>query len=186
MRSMPFTSSLLRAPALVSAILLASCQAVPPAPLPPPQQAPPPPAAPPSPPPPVQSDLSWEVAPTTLGDWRYDRSGASFLVGDRLRVTLTCRAASRQLELAVWGVPGSAQGATIRTSFGSATWAGAVTYPPDGGTTAILRMARAAGDSGFDWMAYSRGRVAIEIVGGERIILPVVGEIGRVVEDCRN
>ncbi|GAA4721561.1 hypothetical protein H9L13_10040 [Sphingomonas lutea] len=37
----------------------------------------------------------------------------------------------------------------------------------------------------LDAMAFSRGRIAVSVSGGPALVMPVAGEISRVVEDCR-
>ena len=175
-----------RAPALFALVLLAGCQAMPPPAAPPP----PPPAPTPTPTPAPQPVLSWDVAPVMPGDWRYAVQGDLRIAtfgpdATATQVTFACRTATRQIELTVHDVPPTARSMVIRTSFGALAWPGSITFPPAGGAS-LLRVARPATDPGFDWIAYSRGRIAIEIDGGGQLILPVWAEISRVIEDCRN
>jgi hypothetical protein len=94
---------------------------------------------------------------------------------------IRCRASSRVIELAVAGAA-MAGAVTISTTFGILRWQGAV---PAAGAVNVT-IARPASDVGFDWIAYSRGRFAIESGSTSRLVVPVVGEIAHVVEDCRN
>lgn len=181
------------AASLAIVVALAGCQVVPdtggrspapePTPAPVPAPAPPPPAPPPAVP---QSGDPWEVAPVTPGNWRYESGGtgsvASFgATSATPLVAMRCQKSSRQVSVIIAGATG--QRVTIRTSKGPLDWAG--TQQPIAGSSALV-VTRPANDPGLDWIAFSRGRVSIEPAGGPRIILPVVSEIGRVVEDCRS
>ena len=70
---------------------------------------------------------------------------------------------------------------TLRTSAGNLAWAGAPS--PDG--PVALRITRPGSDVGLDWIAFSRGRISIELPGRPRLIVPVWAEVARVIEDCR-
>jgi hypothetical protein len=170
--------------------LLASCRAVPPQPAPPPPPPPPAPTSTPTPAPTPLSTASWEEAPVEQGDWRHERSGdtsaARFVLADGLMprnaVTLTCDRTRQQIVLSVRGTAGNAAVA-IRTTFGTMAWNGIARSMAG---ESWIDMARPASDQGFDWMGFSRGRIAIEAPGQARLVIPAWAEIGRVVEDCRN
>jgi hypothetical protein len=160
--------------------VLAGCAVVPPM-----DPAPPPPA--PAPPPPaallVASPLAWEEAPVTPGDWSYSQAGADSVArfgasGSAPLLTLRCTAATRQITLQRLGA-GSASTVTIRTTYGALQW-------PSAASTIGISVVRAASDPGFDWIAFSRGRVSIEANGMPRMIVPVWAEISRIVENCRS
>jgi hypothetical protein len=51
--------------------------------------------------------------------------------------------------------------------------------------SAYLAVDIAAADPILDAMAFSRGRVLVEMEGQQPIILPSWAEIARIVEDCR-
>ncbi|MCW2390290.1 hypothetical protein M2333_003336 [Sphingobium sp. B11D3B] len=170
-------------------IALAGCQVVPetggrqPSPAPTPAPTAPAPAPVPAP---SQSNDAWEVAPVTSGNWGYEsRTGesvASFGASPVAPlVVLRCQKSSRQVSMTLAG--SASPRVTLRTSKGVLDWSGAT--QPMAGTSALV-ITRPASDPGLDWVAFSRGRVSIEPAGGQRIILPVVSEIGRVVEDCRS
>ncbi|MBN8817836.1 MAG: hypothetical protein J0I80_03815 [Sphingomonas sp.] len=169
-----------RAAALAGFVLLAGCQAVPP-----PKVAPPPPA--PIAPPPVavaRPALPWDVAPVEPGDWSYRKDGANSTAsfarpGDAVLATVNCRAATRQVAFSL-AIPASSP--TIRTSYGALSWP----LVADPANRAMQVAVRPASDNGFDWIAYSRGRIGIESGGQLTLVLPVEAEIARVVEDCRN
>jgi hypothetical protein len=171
--------------------LLAGCAAVPPpqpAPAPLPRPAP---APTPTPTPAPVSTASWEEAPVAQGDWHYERIGdagtARFTLVDGLMprnaVTLTCDRPRQQIILSVRGTGGNAS-VVIRTTFGAVAWNGSARTATGGDSW--IDMPRPAGDQGFDWMGFSRGRIAIEAPGQARLVIPAWAEIGRVVEDCRN
>jgi hypothetical protein len=181
---MQMTSITHRVTALAAFALLAGCQAVPPAAPPSPSPLPAP-AQPPVPAPAPQPDLSWEVAPVEAGNWFYGsdagRSFAQFRTpGGAPLLTLSCATGTRQLSFARTGAGGTAAAMTIRTTYGAVQW------PVTASGDAALTVSRAASDQLFDWIAYSRGRIAIEAAGSSRLVVPAWAEIGRVVEDCRN
>lgn len=169
---------------------LAACQAVPPAAMPPPPSpaaAPPSVALPPPPPPPRPPvpQQTWDVAPLAPGNWSYrtDGEGTVALFGERATqalVAVHCRRARRVIEIAWVGEPPAAATLTIRTSAGVLTWPASALM--DGPGSFVVQ--RAASDSGFDWIAFSRGRIALE-VPGDRLVVPVWAELQRVIEDCR-
>jgi hypothetical protein len=164
--------------------MLAACTVVPPSA--PPPVPPPPPAPPPPPPPPpvvIEPERPWDVASLTPGDWRYETGAALFTdpAGRRVAV-LRCDRATRQVMLSISGSsPAPSPAVTIRTTSGTLAWSG-VAGTPGNPSVEITRPAR---DAGFDWIAYSRGRIAIEVQGMARLILPVWAEVSRVIEDCR-
>lgn len=173
-----------RAAALAGFALLAGCQAVPP-----PKAVPAPRPAPATPPPPppvtvVRPPLPWDVAPVEPGDWSYRKDGADSTAsfaqpGGAVLARVNCRAATRQVAVSL-AVP--AASVTIRTSYSALNWP--TTGDAAGGAMQVA--VRPASDNGFDWIAYSRGRIGIEAGGRTLLILPVEAEIARVVEDCRN
>jgi hypothetical protein len=97
---------------------------------------------------------------------------------------LTCDRTRRQIILSVRGAATGSASVAIRTSFGAIVWEGAARNTAAG--ESWIDLPRPAGDQGFDWMGFSRGRIAIEVPGQARLVVPVWAEIGRVVEDCRN
>lgn len=147
----------------------------------------------PTPTPTIQSNLGWEEAPVAAGNWRYVPRGrvpaASFGVGENDdRIVIACPADTRRISLLVIGAQAQAQAnqpVMVRTSFGALSWSGtaapAASYGPAG-----LLITRPATDPGLDQIAYSRGRISIEVPGSARLIVPVWAEISRVIEDCRN
>jgi len=75
---------------------------------------------------------------------------------------------------------GTGSALTIRTSYGALQWAADAPVRTGG-----MSVTRPANDPGFDWIAYSRGRVSLETAGAPRLIVPVWAELVRVIEDCR-
>ena len=123
----------------------------------------------------------WTIA---AGAWVYrrDERGSIALFGnpgtDAL-VTLRCDKARARLFLSRAGDVGGTM--MVRTSSTSK----AITVQPTGGKPAYAASELAVGDPILDAMAFSRGRIALELVGVQSIAIPVWSEIGRVVEDCR-
>ena len=171
--------------------LLAGCQAVPRVEAPP-TQAPTPAPAPAAPPPAVPApaqDLSWEQAPAALGNWRYartsGRTSASFGADPaRPQIDLACDSGAREIILSVLGAGGSARTLTVRTSSGTLQWPTAGAARGANGEV-MIEARRPASDPGFDWIAYSRGRIALEVPGATRLVVPLWPEVARVIEDCR-
>lgn len=165
-------------------VLLASCVGPPsrsPAPArPAPRPVQPAPAAPPAatPAPPA---ANWEDRALTPGDWRYMQEGqgsvAVFAAAGQPLFTLRCDRATRRISALRAGV--GQGGMVIRTSYGAVNWPAA----SDGSGRMIA--ARSATDSVLDQMAYSRGKIGVEMQGLAPLILPAWAEVARVIEDCR-
>lgn len=177
----PTRLSLLAVASAMALLTLAGCQMVPHAePVSPPAPAARP--APPPPPPAAQPALSWEEAPVAPGDWSYRQTGADSEArfgtnASAPLLTVRCTGATRRIVLQGAGLGGSAL--TIRTSYGALEWTA------DAPVASGLTVTRPAGDPGFDWIAYSRGRIALEASAAPRLIVPVWAELVRVIEDCR-
>lgn len=161
------------------AFLLASCVGAPRQPPPPqPERAPAPGPAPSAPPP---APVEWQYRATTPGNWSYRTdpagSSATFSAASAAPlVVLRCDRAGRRISLTR---AGGGQGAMIiRTSYGAVSW-------PASASPAGMVATRAAADATLDQLAYSRGRFALEVAGGDMLILPVWAEVSRVIEDCR-
>jgi hypothetical protein len=118
-------------------------------------------------PPPLASD--WNDWPFTPGDWRYAAASASFDVGGRSTLRMTCDRATRNVVIA-----GIAAGfVTIRTTTMNRTM------------TAGTAISLSANDPLLDAIAFSRGRFVVEQTGVAPLVVPPHAEIGRVIEDCR-
>ena len=118
------------------------------------------------------------------GAWVYRRDdrGSIALYGtpgaDAL-VTLRCDKARARFYLSRASDVGGTM--TVRTSSTSK----AISVQPTGGKPAYAASEIGVGDPILDAMAFSRGRIALELAGAQNIAIPVWSEIGRVVEDCR-
>jgi hypothetical protein len=177
---------------LITLAVLAGCQVVPnnaSTPAPTPAPAPAPVAQTPEPRKPVsaQSNLNWEVAPVEPGIWSYRTEGGERLAafgpaGQAPHLVFACSPATRQIALRLPLVSGASRALTIHTTYGALAWSAAAGAGGAGGFSTV----RPANDPGFDWIAYSRGRIAVDIDGRSHIIVPSASEIGRVVEDCRS
>ena len=165
-------------------VLLASCVG-PPSRTPAPARAlpAPPPAPQASPAPPTPPALAWEDRALTPGSWSYrqDAGGSAALFGSagQSLFTLRCDPASRRITALR---AGAGQGAmVIRTSYGAVSWPATL----DAGAQPQVIATRAATDSALDQMAYSRGKIGVEVQGLSPLIVPAWAEVARVVEDCR-
>jgi hypothetical protein len=94
-------------------------------------------------------------------------------------VTLRCDKGRGRLFLS--RAAGSGGTITVRTSSASKDLAA----QPTGGQPPYVAVELTPTDAVLDAMAYSRGRIAVEVPGAQNILIPVWSEIGRVVEDCR-
>ena len=94
-------------------------------------------------------------------------------------MTLRCDKNVRLLYLSRRGNSGSEM--TVRTSSTSKT----ISVQTTGGLPAYVAAFLQPNDPLLDAMAYSRGRIALEVPGMVNIAIPVWSEIGRVTEDCR-
>ena len=164
-------------------LLLAACVGAPDRPSSPaqPQRPTPTPA-----PPPAAAPVEWQDRATTPGTWTYRAelagSTATFagpgaaVPSAAVLVTMRCDIAARQISVARAG--GGKPVMTVRTSYGATNWPAVAT------ATAVVAT-RTATDPTLDQIAYSRGRFAIEVQGGDMLILPAWAEVSRVIEDCR-
>ncbi len=168
----------------LSALLaLTACAAPPPPPAPQPVPAPKPEVAPPVQPPPRTAE--WIDWPLAAGDWVYRRDergsiglfGAS---GKNAIVTLRCDTQRRRIYL---GREGAGRGGNmvVRSSSSMKEFAAI----PTGATPAYLASEIMPNDPILDAMAFSRGRIAIQVTGEPSIAIPSWAEITRIVEDCR-
>jgi hypothetical protein len=166
---------------------LASCVGPPSAPRPatPAPVAPTPSPAPSRPAPPPPAPVEWQYRAVAPGDWRYqaDANGSSATYGASPAtpaLVLRCDRTARQISLSrIGATTGSAL--AVRTSYGATSWPAVPVATPSPRLTA----ARAASDSVLDQIAYSRGKIAVEVPGTDMLIVPAWAELSRVVEDCR-
>lgn len=164
-------------------LLLAACVGAPDRPSSPaqPQRPTPTPA-----PPPAAAPVEWQYRATTPGNWTYRAENAgstatfagpgAAVPSAAVLVTMRCDIAARQISVARAG--GGKPLMTVRTSYGATNW-------PAVATATVVVATRTATDATLDQIAYSRGRFAIEVQGGDMLILPAWAEVSRVIEDCR-
>ena len=129
------------------------------------------------------ASADWRDWPVTPGDWSYaataDGSIARFGVPGRAPdLTIRCVRAGRQLLVGRAVAAPTAGQMQVRTSYGTEQW------PLTAGAGEAVAN-RAALDAGFDRMAFSRGRFAVEVPGAPPLVLPAWAEVSRVIEDCR-
>ena len=169
-------------PPLATSLALAACvpaTAPPGAPAPRPQPSR---AAPRPTPAPVAQD--WRDWPYTPGDWVYrqDARGSLALFGPPNRdalLTLRCDRTRGEMFLSRPGTVAAAL--TVRTT----SLTRALQAAPTGGTPPYVAVALAPRDPLLDAMAFSRGRIVVQMPGAAPLVAPNWAEIGRVVEDCR-
>jgi hypothetical protein len=118
------------------------------------------------------------------GSWVYrrDERGSIALfgaMGSDALVTLRCDKTRARLFFSRASEFGGTM--TVRTSSTSKD----IMVQPTGGRPAYAASEIGVGDPILDAMAFSRGRIALELNGALNIAIPVWSEIGRVVEDCR-
>lgn len=167
---------------LFASLSLAGCVSAPPPP-PPKTVITPPPA--PAPAPAKRLSGDWNDWPFTPGDWNYSRDGRGSvghfgLPGQSPKVSLRCDAQNRRV-LISREASASAQRVVIRTSAASKT----LTSKPSGTSSGNLTAELMPNDPILDAMAFSRGRILLEVEGQQPMIVPAWAEITRVVEDCR-
>ncbi len=184
----PTRTSLAAPLAALGTLALAGCippaSDTPPAPRPEPvATAEPEPVAPP-PPPPVAPPFAghWMDAPQTAGDWRWRSAGGESFAefsssAGVMLVQFNCTA-DGDMVLAVANRWPGASGLRVRTETREA-------LVPTGDREGWLEARMAASDTLLDAIAFSRGRFALEVQGGDALYLPSYPEITRVVEDCR-
>ncbi len=161
-----------------------------------PQAAPRPPVAPPVkatilvPPPPISKPAvtqpagHWTDWTMADGSWSYAKDDRGSIArfgapGKDAIVMLRCDKGRARVYLSRAGTAGGSM--TVRTSSTSK----AVAMQPTGTQPSYVVSEIGVSDSVLDAMAFSRGRIALELAGAQNIAIPVWSEIGRVTEDCR-
>jgi len=167
---------------LIALLALSACVAPPPPAAPKPAPVAPPVAAAPAAP---RLTGDWNDWPFTAGDWTYGRDARGSMgrfgtVGHNPRISLRCDIQAGRLYLSREG-NGSAKSMVIRTSSATKEFAANV----GAGTPAYFVAEIMPSDPILDAMAFSRGRLLVEVAGQQPIVLPSWAEITRIVEDCR-
>lgn len=168
---------------LVAILMLGACVAPPSPPAPRTASAPPAILAAPAPTPRLTGD--WNDWPFSPGNWNYSRdSGGSVgqfgLSGGNPIISLRCNSQARRVILSrAASAPG--QNITVRTSSTTKTLSAKLI----GASANYISADIATADPILDAMAFSRGRVLVEVDGQQPVVLPAWAEITRVVEDCR-
>lgn len=131
----------------------------------------------------VEQPAEWQYRAVAPGAWTYraEPGGSLASFGSSPQgVTLRCDRATRRIALGLAGA-GGAGAIVVRTSYGALTWPASASA----GAAPQIVATRAASDAAWDQIAYSRGKIAIEVAGRPSLILPAWAELSRVVEDCR-
>jgi hypothetical protein len=164
-------------------LALAACAAPPPPPVPQPAPTPKPIVV-----APVQLQrpvAEWVDWPLAQGDWVYRRDergsvGLFGVAGQNATVTLRCDIQRRRIYLGREGAgPGGKM--VVRSSSSMKEFAAS----PTGAIPAYQASEIMPNDPILDAMAFSRGRIALEVDGQQPIAIPSWAEITRIVEDCR-
>ncbi|MCJ8156493.1 hypothetical protein [Sphingomonas sp. LaA6.9] len=153
-----------------------------------PPPSPPAPVAPPPPPAPAPLSSDWRDWPVAAGDWSYlpgaGGSSAAFgRIGAGAELSVRCDRAQRRILLARPGVidPAKPSRLTLRATEGEQSYAAT----DAGATPPQLVASIAASDPFLDKIAFSRGRVLVQLDGAQDMVVPNWAEFARVVEDCR-
>jgi len=170
-------------------IIAAACSSPPPAPQPAPAPAPAAAPAAPSRPVIVQPTgpwIDWTISP---GSWVYRRDARGSIAlfgvpGTDALVTLRCDQARGRIYLtrADQAGSGGSGSITIRSSSAMKQFSASAT----GATPPYIAAEIMPGDSILDAMAYTRGRIALEVSGQQSIAIPVWSELPRIIDDCRS
>lgn len=172
--------------AILASLLLASACSSPP----PPQPATPVVQPKPQPVPILPADTpdfaKWQDWPIAPGDWVYrqdDRGSIALFgpVGQDAIVTLRCDKSRQRVYLSRQGSFTGSRAITMRSSSAMHSWQGA----PTGGTPSYIAAEIVPTDKGLEDMAYTRGRIALDVMGFSAIAIPIWPEVSRVIEDCK-
>ena len=128
--------------------------------------------------------IDWAISP---GSWVYRRDARGSIalfgtLGADALVTLRCDQARKRIYLTRADEAGTGSGTiTIRSSSAMKQFSASAT----GATPPYIAAEIMPGDSILDAMAYTRGRIALEVSGQQSIAIPVWSELPRIVDDCR-
>ncbi len=117
----------------------------------------------------------------TPGNWTYSGETARYGSSGGTLFAIACNRAQGTISLIRTGSSAASLPMTVATT--SVTQALSVD-PAPGGQPQLITTLRSS-DPLLDAMAFSRGRIAIEVNGLPTLYLPAWAEIGRVIEDCR-
>ena len=118
------------------------------------------------------------------GTWAYSPAadGGQAVFHDaagRAQFTIQCTRSQRRITMSK-PATGAAPAIFVWTSSNSRSVP--ASFDP---TLARLSAPLTAFDPLLDAMAFSRGRIAASVSGGPALVMPVTGEVSRVIEDCR-
>ncbi len=128
--------------------------------------------------------IDWAISP---GSWVYRRDARGSIalfgtLGADALVTLRCDQARKRIYLTRADEAGTGGGTiTIRSSSAMKQFSASAT----GATPPYIAAEIMPSDSILDAMAYTRGRIALEVSGQQSIAIPVWSELPRIVDDCR-
>jgi len=127
----------------------------------------------------------WPDWPVEAGDWVYrrdDRGSVALFgpVGQNAIITLRCDRARGRVYLAR-----AAAGPPAKMVIRSSSMMKEFAASPTGATPPYLAAEIMPGAPILDAMAFSRGRIALEVEGQKAIAIPSWAEIARIAEDCR-
>ncbi|WOK37809.1 hypothetical protein [Sphingomonas sp. C3-2] len=136
----------------------------------------------------VAPPAGWQDRALTPGDWRYraqpDVTVATYgLLNQPAALSVRCDRPARRVVIARPGVLDAGKAATM-TLRGTE---GAGSYPVSniGDVPPQVGASLSAVDPLLDKLAFSRGRILVQIDGAQDIVVPSWAEFARVVEDCR-
>lgn len=122
----------------------------------------------------VMPAVNWRVAPVTQGmwSWRPLPGGSEAIFQDYRgpQLAIRCSIAARTVAIVRTGAMNGAP-VMVRTTSSERSLA-------SGGLVS-------ARDPLLDAIAFSRGRISVEVAGAQRLVIPAWPEAARAVEDCR-
>jgi hypothetical protein len=116
-------------------------------------------------------------APLTPGDWTYAGSLARFAE----HVVMRCDRAAGVVEIGRAGTATAGAQMIVRTEFMER----GIAVQPAASDPAWIFARVPARDPLLDAMAFSKGRVAVEVAGLPALYVPTYPEVTKVIEDCR-
>lgn len=136
----------------------------------------------------TRSDENWMDTPITPGDWHYvvEQQETLAIFGPSsttqgAELILRCELQTRQVGIGRVGATATQAEMLIRTESQTRRVTGEHINRSSPLTIAEL----SPSDSLLDAMAFSKGRIAVDVAGLEPIYAPAWPEITRIIEDCR-